>query len=1266
MNIKRILSSALVVVMLFTSVIAVLPINAGAAYTDHTASATPNFDYTAYMNEVKAYSFNTVQEMFDYEKAAGALTGYTSGNFSIYVNIYSGYIYYINNVTGQILSSNPSNNAGATGANEKDRLASQIFVRFTETATSTNFEYASAKWAAAYGQISVSRLDNGFRINYALGDTSNRFLLPAGFTSERFETEILGEMLRLYYEMLEEYCTEELISKHADKKYSRWELDFFKGEKYGIYSAYDEWENDDEIIKTVNVNALTAYLEGTKDIFRAIYGDKYSNKDLYNKELYDEFVDINAAVMSMLTIYTIQNPYSYMAKIQDTIDNPNLSDKQKQDYIDNYTLQLSSMFKANPATGSISSSGEITLGKIIYTLKDNPANNPYEKNYPTKARKYANMIQSYCPLYSFSDLYEDEAESGCEMPVTAKPVIRCALDITINADGTLSVRLPSNSIMFDETKYTLEYVRVLEFFGAGLYDNGGYAFMPDGSGMITNYKDFPNAKYSRTLYGQDFAYQNIQADFNYFEPVIIPVYGTVNEVNANALTESLTGKSTVMNGYFAIVEEGSGSTTINANCGGSTYKFAHTYASFSPYPQDTYDLSNSITVSAGSSSYTKVADSKYNGSYTVKYTMLTDPALEEVVALSNAANSSDAADIPLYLTNYVEMARCYRDYLEAKGELSLMEDVADQLPLYIEALGTIEYIKKVLTFPVSSMLPLTTFEDVLTIYNELSSVKATFLAKADEYQAMADNAPEDEPELKENYLQKVEEYKALAAQYDGCDINNINFRLTGFSNEGIDGYYPTKVKWEKALGGKTGFKELVSTAADISATDGKTLGIYPDFNLLYISRNKMFDGVGTRGYVARGIDNRYTRMRTYDPTNRMYSIGGKAVLSPDVLGGLFDKFEANYAKYDWKYVSLSTFGSALNSNLDEDNPIDRDKSLGYITEALAGASDKGYSIMVDQGNYYTFKYVDHILNISIDSSQHTYCSYSVPFLAMILHGYVSYAGSPINYSGSNDYDILRAIESGASLLYILCYDNTIKLKNDPDTTKYFSVNYEYLYEHIVHNYSELNGLIGNLQDYIIADHKVILAEKVVNAQDAKADLALVYNDYLRIVREIIVDKVNGAYDKMAVTGGAAGAGVTIEVDTAALAEQFKDVINNDSYDTTAILADLNALVLDIKVNYGHRNDAAVEGDVNYITLNAIENYSSLTAYDFFTDSVGTDADYDKTVYTATNNNVVMVTYRHPTTGHEVSFLLNFNIYAVNVRLADGSIITLGRYEYKIL
>ena len=52
-----------------------------------------------------------------------------------------------------------------------------------------------------------------------------------------------------------------------------------------------------------------------------------------------------------------------------------------------------------------------------------------------------------------------------------------------------------------------------------------------------------------------------------------------------------------------------------------------------------------------------------------------------------------------------------------------------------------------------------------------------------------------------------------------------------------------------------------------------------------------------------------------------------------------------------------------------------------------------------------------------------------------------------------------------------------------------------------------------------------------------------------------------------------------------------------------------------------------------------------------------------TDYTLDNGKVVIVTYKHPTTGHEVRFVLNFNIYTVNVNIG-GEVITLDKYAYE--
>jgi ribosomal protein S4 len=124
-------------------------------------------------------------------------------------------------------------------------------------------------------------------------------------------------------------------------------------------------------------------------------------------------------------------------------------------------------------------------------------------------------------------------------------------------------------------------------------------------------------------------------------------------------------------------------------------------------------------------------------------------------------------------------------------------------------------------------------------------------------------------------------------------------------------------------------------------------------------------------------------------------------------------------------------GSDLNSNFDKKNSVNREDSKDYIVSTL-GKMSEDYRVMLDGGNAYTLKYASHILNIATDSSHYRYSSYPVPFVGMILHGYVSYAGAPLNYAGNAKYDALRSIESGAAPYYILAYEesNIKKLKED--------------------------------------------------------------------------------------------------------------------------------------------------------------------------------------------------------------------------------------------
>lgn len=1295
MKLKKILSSVLVTVMLFATIVAVIPpVNADAAYMSvgSTSGTLTQEEVVTLVTSkedgvgIRYYNFATAEEMFQHEFDKGYLVGTKLGDaFSLYVNRYTGYVYYKNEITGEMITSNPWYIDSNVDAITRERLTSQLVVYFIETAsaTTTSTEFTSSKQAAAFSQISVSPILNGYRVNYSLGDTSDRVLLPAGMLAEDFEKKIIVPMIEALIKIFAEYDYDENPDDANEpivgiferfNSYGYKKLGFKKqSDKDRVLNVFEDIFGDEfdatkfddvafrtevseGVYSTMDTDTISSYLEAWQTIYRAVlladFGENYRTTPIYDN-IYDAYQSV---FMITTQRYERKDPIANVTNFNKYIElyNNATSATAKDQYwkrLSNDINALNTMFKDFPITGHWEKDGKVVKeyadgavpvsGTAIYALKGNTVAEPYEKLYFNKAKNFANMIKKFLPAYTVTEMLSDEKAAGCEMPVTPKAVFKVSLEYTLNEDGTLKIELPANSISFDESKYTLTKIDVLDMFGSVRTDSADdtYAFFPDGSGMVSRFADYTVVSLSRSLYGTDYAYSSLKADFNYLEQVSVPVFGMVSGEH----------------GFVAVVDEGSALTELNISTSRS-HKYASSYVSVAPYPQDKFDITTSVSVNTDVTSYSKTAKTRYDGSYTLRVSMLNSNADDQAaMALYNAEKATSYDN---YAASYVGMANYYREYLIERGEITALANTAGDLPLYIEALGSMEYIKKILSFPINSALALTEFSDIVTMYNELSSCVDTLMEKAKQKDAEAE-ATEDLNE-KINCKEEADEYRRLAEELaDFSGISNINFKLTGFANNGLSYTYPTKVKWERVCGGKSGFRDLVATATD------KNFGVYPDFDFMYVVNTAIFDGIGTNGYIARQIDNRYASKQIYYPSNGMYFPGFSGVVAADVIPELFGKFESRYAKYDWKYISLSTMGSTLNSDFDERDSVNRDESLGYVESVFTSAKDKGYSIMVDKGNAYTYKYVDHIIDIDTDSSHHLYCSYTVPFIGMVLHGYKNYAGSPINYSGVSDYDILRSIESGANLLYILCYKNTSYMKEYYDTNSYYSVDYNNWYTDILLNYKELNEAIGGeLQNYIISDHRIITAEKVINSAQAKANYEKVRKEFLEMVRRQLNSSIDDAYASMAQDNTAGYVGVNlVTVDAnnsfdlvANFVSQFEDVVNTTA--DAAFEADLSAIIADVQRLRGHNEATGMP-----VMVEGVANYEKDTKYNFYTDSDAYDKDYRVTDNTVMNNNVVSVTYTSisdPT--KQVTFLLNFNVYAVNV-MVDGEIIALDRYEY---
>ena len=1212
MKIKKIISSFLLLAVVFTSLVVAFPISASAAYSSEGVStgttATANLageDLKSYLGSYIAYNYSTAEEMLNDELEAGYLYSVNSADnlYSLYVNQYTGFVYYKNNVTGQILTSNPVDpgylNAGGSIAVQdtaRKNLMSQIEIKFYETENATIPKtYNSYDWAALRAQISVSPIANGLRVNYILGDTTPRFLLPGAITVEKFDQNILTPLINAYVSILTEVCLE----KGYDEDF---EFDFFENEDY---SPYDEFG----YINVLDDGGILDFVSDTNKIALKACGNSTASKE------YKSVSELGSAVSKMARAYSMENP-EYYNKDSDL-----------------YTA----MVEKYPIFGE---------GVAIYIC------NVAIDNTTTR-RQLGNYIKTYCPDYTFAMMYADEKECNYVNEVVQKPVFRCALEYSFNSDHSLSVSLPASSITFDETVYTLEYIRPLQFFGCADAANAGYIFFPDGSGTIVDFKDFyrpgsstnPNLSLSTSIYGTDYAYSAIDLKNAYRQQVTMPVYGVVNEVSANATTSALYGKETVTNGYFAILEEGSSLATLWINSDFPSYKYGTVFASYSPYPIDTFDLSESSTSETGI--FKLVSPFKYTGSYSTRFVMLTDDEI------GNAVYGEDA----YYESSYVGMAAYYKNYLKNNGTLATLEMVSDNLPLYIEALGAMDITAKILSFPVTKSVPLTSFEDIITMQNELANAKDLALAKAAENEQLA--AATEDAELKASYTALANEYREFAALAQ--NITNINVRLTGFANGGVKSTYPTKSRWERACGGSEGYEALLAEADKVSANAGMNFSVYADFDFMYINNTAMFDGIRNKGNVSKMIDNRYASMQLYNSSLREFESLFDLVVSSDVLDKFYTKFEKSFSESGSNKLSVSTLGAALNSNFDEDNYISRESAMSDVDALLSRMTAiDGYELMLDAGNVYTLKYATHLLNVATDSSHFRYSSYTVPFTGLVLHSFVSYAGSPLNYSGNVQYEILKSIENGAAPYYILCYQNTANLKEDEELNDYYGVSYQNWYNDIVTTYAVLNDAIGSLQDYEIYDHDIIVCERVIEDSEMQANYVLLQNEIVELLSEQLKVLVDEAYASLKEGGEENYAKrLKLNINRDALMNQFSEILNLPvSEFSSEFVSAVDAIISAYTLEYA---GAELEENSFVVSFDKIDYVSK---YSYITDSAAFDKDYVRTDYTIDNGNVTMVTYRKG--NDKVSFLINYNNFSVTIRLDADTVITLDKLSFKKL
>ncbi len=1041
---NRLIAILLVVLTLFGAMI--IPVT--AAEPDPAPAVEK--DYKVATKAALTNNYATVKAKLTAEIAAGYTELYAqTDKYQLFCNQYTGEVYLRDRTTGQYLTTNPID---VKGASKEDRL-SQVWMTFKTYETgAVDKKYTSFEMAAKKGQITVSRIKGGLRVEYTMGDATSRYLAPqAVLNSDFMETIILPYEERILDFMNYEYITTrfstfvDTTDPKAEEVYRKMdglEINEDIGAFYdqmnkvlGNYSSRAEDKYKYQSVCSIFYNQYKAKkTEVEKTIKNKTGAEKEAALVLQSQMLdqirilvpsaTDQLPPDTAVGVNFKAIYEdFGNLNAYYGGGSNLIDlNDLLKDPEKNAGLIETYQNTYSILKETPEDGVYP-----LIRKLEFTRPKDGDQNATD-TLVSRFLNVQNFISKSVPSYTLSMMLEQEDKVGFSAYVIDNPLFRCALEYTIDDTG-VTVDIPASSIVFDEGKYQLTELSFLRYFCAGESTQDGYIFYPDGCGaLIYNQTMRTSTTINQQIYGYDYAFANLSlsdTSVNSSLPIRMPVFGAVNTVEDKQV------------GYFAIITEGDSLARLVAKHLDADGAFVGAYASYTLRPTDSYSLgrrtSGSIAVSA---------DFKYTGCFTQKYVMLTDKTLNPV----------DKPDYG-YGASYVGMAEAYRDYLFGTGALTALDEaeLEDRLPLFIESYATVKTTESVLSFPVDVDKPLTSFKDVQTIGNELRE----------------------------------------------AGIGNIKFRLIGYYNDGYKGYYPNRVKWMKEVGGKKGFKALMNYVSE-HEEDG--FEAFTDVDLLYNYRVGKIGGISRKKNGVRSMANRYVTKYTYSTIYRKTTDNKGLLISASRLSKLFAKFDKKFSKFKSTSIALANLASDLSSNYNEKDYFTREQAKTMIAEMMETASGK-YTVMATGGNVYAIPYIDYLLEAPVDGSHYNDVSRTVPFFGMVMHGALQYAGSVFNEAGNPEYELLRDIESGAALYVILAYENTDLMKEDPDDelTKHYAANYQIWREDLIDYYDVLDYAIGDLQSWRIVDHRFLSGERTIEDWEREEDARTLENEYLAIL-----------------------------------------------------------------------------------------------------------------------------------------------------------------------
>lgn len=237
--------------------------------------------------------------------------------------------------------------------------------------------------------------------------------------------------------------------------------------------------------------------------------------------------------------------------------------------------------------------------------------------------------------------------------------------------------------------------------------------------------------------------------------------------------------------------------------------------------------------------------------------------------------------------------------------------------------------------------------------------------------------------------------------------------------------------------------------------------------------------------LARRMSKTKMVLKLYRSLDEQISIN---FLYPEISYKMGSADYDNFQDLGIENLAFSSLGNTLFSYYESGKRYFRKDSLDYYQKL---AQIYGKSAFY-RPNAYMFAYASEYYQLPLYNSQHHYFTDLVPFLPIVLKGYLDYYSPYLNFNALGKEQILNLIDFGANPSYIITAEPTTKLLYTK-ANHYYSTEYANFRSQIIENYHYINEALSQVSGASIVGREVLRDGVVMVSYDNGRSIYINYS-----------------------------------------------------------------------------------------------------------------------------------------------------------------------------